>query len=53
MTREHEGGFASDPCPLTRSLDREDGIVGWLLVLIILGAIFAIWLVIQLLQAIF
>ena len=30
----------------------ERGIVGWLLVLIVLGIIFAIWLVVQALQAI-
>lgn len=48
-----EGDLASDDCALVRGLGREDGIVGWLLVLIILGAIFAIWLLIQLLQAIF
>jgi len=36
-----------------RALGEEHGIVGWLLVLIILGVIFAIWLVVQLLQAIF
>ena len=33
-------------------LDDERGIVGWLLVLIILGIIFAIWLVVQALQAV-
>jgi len=38
---------------LETSINDERGIVGWLLVLIILGAIFAIWLIIQLLQAIF
>lgn len=31
----------------------ERGIVGWILVLIILGVIFAIWLIVQVLQAIF
>lgn len=34
-------------------LNDERGIVGWLLVLIILGVIFAIWIVVQALQAIF
>lgn len=34
-------------------LGDEQGLVGWLIVLIILGAIFALWLIIQLLQAIF
>lgn len=33
-------------------LEDERGIVGWILVLIILGVIFAIWLVVQALQAI-
>lgn len=31
----------------------EREIVGWILVLIILGVIFAIWLIVQVLQAIF
>lgn len=34
-------------------LSDERGLVGWVLVLIILGAIFVIYLLIQLLQAIF
>lgn len=34
-------------------LSDERGIVGWMLVLIILGAVFVIYLLIQLLQAIF
>lgn len=38
---------------LRRGLAQEHGIVGWLLILIILVVIFAIWLVVQLLQAIF
>jgi hypothetical protein len=37
----------------TREIFADDrGIVGWLLVLIILGVIFAIWLVVQALQAV-
>ena len=37
----------------TRGILTDDrGIVGWLLVLIILGIIFAIWLVVQALQAV-
>lgn len=35
------------------TLEEELGIVGWLLVLIILGVIFAIWLIVQFFQAIF
>ncbi len=38
---------------LRRGLAQEDGVVGWLVILIILGVIFVIWLVVQLLQAIF
>lgn len=38
---------------LGEDLSDERGIVGWMLVLIILGAIFVIYLLIQLLQAIF
>ncbi|CAN5807897.1 hypothetical protein BH23ACT12_BH23ACT12_24130 [soil metagenome] len=37
---------------LGSSVNDERGIVGWLLVLIILGVIFAIWLIVQALQAI-
>lgn len=38
---------------LELSVKDERGIVGWLLVLIILGVIFALWLIVQALQAIF
>ncbi|MEX0791425.1 MAG: hypothetical protein WD178_11690 [Actinomycetota bacterium] len=37
---------------LESPVNDERGIVGWLLVLIILGAIFAIWLIVQAFQAV-
>jgi hypothetical protein len=36
-----------------RRLQEEAGVVGWLLVIIILAVIVVIWLIVQILQAIF